>query len=339
MKSGSATLILMYHRIDDAVSDPWSLCVGAGRFASHLAVLRQRGWHAMSLLSVCNALESRTLPNRSVVVTFDDGYADNLWQASPLLERYEVPATVFLVSGHLGGSPAAFWWDELERLILYPGRLPPVLRLRILDRTYQWELADSAEYSSRDTKTYRDWRAWHEPPTPRHRAYRELWETLQPLDRTVRGAVLDELARFSQPAGLQSAPRLLTADDVRTLARNEWISIGAHTVSHPTLAALSLAAQREEIAGSRTELGALLGTPVETFAFPFGADRNYSVDTVALVRDAGFRAACTTTARPVQLDADRFRLPRFQVENWTADEFERRLATWLDAAPSGPPTA
>ena len=51
------------------------------------------------------------------MVTFDDGYADNLWNAKPLLERYDVPAAVFVTTGY-AGQDREFWWDELETLLL-----------------------------------------------------------------------------------------------------------------------------------------------------------------------------------------------------------------------------
>lgn len=329
--SRAVALILMYHRIDDAVSDPWSLCVGPDRFAEHLQVLNGGAWKAESLTTLCQALETGVRLDRSVVVTFDDGYADNLAQAAPLLQRYQVPATIFLVSGDLDAVAGRFWWDELERLILGPGRLPAVVRLRVHGGAYEWEIRGWETYDADDAERYRDWRAWEEPPTPRHRAYRSLWDLLQSLDATTRRGVLDELAAMSEPGPAATAPRRLRAGEIRTLAAHDQITIGAHTVTHPSLAALPFDRQREEIAGSRARLRELLGTSVDSFAFPFGAECNYTAETVGLVRDAGFRAACTTAARVVRSDADLFRLPRFQVENWTADEFAQRLASWLAA--------
>ncbi|HSE98315.1 MAG TPA: polysaccharide deacetylase family protein, partial [Blastocatellia bacterium] len=122
-------VILLYHRIADSASDPWSLCVTPQHFAEHLEVLAKHGF-VVRLERLARALDGGRLPHRSAVITFDDGYVDNLWNARPLLEQFDLPATVFVTTGNTGRS-REFWWDELERLILQPGTLPESLRLTI----------------------------------------------------------------------------------------------------------------------------------------------------------------------------------------------------------------
>jgi peptidoglycan/xylan/chitin deacetylase (PgdA/CDA1 family) len=108
--------VLMYHRIAEPEPDmdPFRLTVSAAHFGQHLALLRER-FRATSLAELVNGLERGSVPRRSVVVTFDDGYRDTVHVARPLLERYEVPATVFVVSAYVD-SPRDFWWDELAQL-------------------------------------------------------------------------------------------------------------------------------------------------------------------------------------------------------------------------------
>ena len=173
-RSSESVLVLVYHRVAKTHSDPWSLSVTPEHFAEHLEALRQ---HAvpLRLQQLSRALAKGTLPGRSVVVTFDDGYADNLHNAKPLLERYEVPATVFLPSGFIG-SENEFWWDELDRLLLQPGRLPKNLRLQINGKTRRWRLAEGARYSRAEFRRHRRWKAWEDAPTPRHFLYKSLWD-------------------------------------------------------------------------------------------------------------------------------------------------------------------
>src|SRR5215467_4451596 len=99
-----AGLILMYHRIAELQSDPWGLAVSPRHFAEHLEVLRRHG-QPRPLAQTVKALQRQGLPGgRPLVVTFDDGYADNLYNAAPLLDRYDVPATVFLTTGYIDGA-------------------------------------------------------------------------------------------------------------------------------------------------------------------------------------------------------------------------------------------
>ncbi len=117
-------IILMYHRVAEGGTDPFSLCVAPNRFAEHLEVLRKHV-EPMHLRDFVAKLDNGGISRPTAVITFDDGYADNLKIAKPLLERHDVPATVFLTTGYLGGQ-REFWWDELDRLLLQPGVLPRI---------------------------------------------------------------------------------------------------------------------------------------------------------------------------------------------------------------------
>src|SRR5687767_8520588 len=81
-------LILVYHRVTQIDSDPQLLCVGPRRFAEHMEVLR-KDYHPLSLRDLQQRVRDGGIPRKGVVVTFDDGYADNLYEAKPLLERHD----------------------------------------------------------------------------------------------------------------------------------------------------------------------------------------------------------------------------------------------------------
>jgi peptidoglycan/xylan/chitin deacetylase (PgdA/CDA1 family) len=101
-------LILGYHRVAHTTHDPHMMCVAPNNFSGQLAALRQYA-HPIRLQELVQGIQRGTLHPRAVSVTFDDGYADVLHQALPLLERYEIPATVFIVTGALG---QVFQWDN-----------------------------------------------------------------------------------------------------------------------------------------------------------------------------------------------------------------------------------
>ncbi|HXG64664.1 MAG TPA: polysaccharide deacetylase family protein [Blastocatellia bacterium] len=323
-------VILLYHRIADSASDPWSLCVSPRRFAEHLEVLAKHGY-VMRLEQLARALGGRNLPHRAAVITFDDGYVDNLWNARPLLERYDLPATVFVATGNTGQG-REFWWDELERLFLQPGTLPESLRLSINGSAHAWELGDATTYSPSDYALHSGWKNWQADPGPRQSLYRSVYRLLYPLPEDERRKALDELRAW---AGAKQdgrpAYRALSPEEVVLLAQGGLIEIGAHTVTHSQLSQLPLTLQQAEIRESKARLEEILGRPVSSFAYPYGKRSDYTTETVALVREAGFICACSNFSGTVRRRTDRYQLPRFYVMDWDGEEFSRRLSSWFDS--------
>ena len=317
-------LILTYHRIADVASDPWRLAVSPRHFAEQLDVLRNYG--VMRLPQMVSWLESRSLPRRAIALTFDDGYADALTDARPLLEKFECPATVFVISGGLG-EEKLLWWDELETLFLQPGSLPARLELTIEGRAYTWNLGDVGDWSDQEVFKYGSWKAWEDPPTTRHTIYRDLWKVLRKLDPNPRLQVLEELRKWARGKPRASAVRL-SAEQTVELSRGGLVEIGAHSVTHPMLSALPVASQRTEIQQSRSELEEIVGQRVESFAFPYG---DYGRETVSLVREAGFEQACSVVPALARKGCSRFELPRVQVQNWDGEVFARQLAKYFGA--------
>lgn len=323
-----APLILLYHRVADLQSDPQLLSVTQAHFAEHLDILRQHA-RPMELREMVRALRENNLPRRAVAVTFDDGYADNLHNAKPLLERYDIPATVYVSSGYVGTS-REFLHDMLEGLFLQPGRLPQQLALTIRGRTHQWDLGDEAGYSE---DAYQRNRAWHvlkvENPTPRHHVYRSLCQLFYTLPDGDRRSALDALMIW---AGTQSVCRptyrALGSEEIRILAKGGLVEVGSHTVAHPVLSALPSAEQRDEVQRSKTCLEEILSRPVTSFAYPYGTRSDYTAETVAIVRKAGYDHACSNFEGLVRQGTDPWQLPRFLVRDWDGEEFACRLREW-----------
>jgi peptidoglycan/xylan/chitin deacetylase (PgdA/CDA1 family) len=329
-------LILLYHRVARLRTDPWSLAVTPRRFGEQLEVLRREA-NPIRLGQYLRAHQDGSLPDRCVVVTFDDGYADNLHNAKPLLERYGVPATVFLASGFIG-CQHEFWWDELDRLLLQPGRLPSKLSLSINGSDYRWRLAEAARYRRADYRRHRDWRVSGEEfvkpenaPTPRHTLYLSLWKQLHRMAEGHRRTVLDEIHKWADvESSSRPTHRILSVEEVVALAKGRLIEVGAHTVTHPSLSALPVASQRDEITSSKSQLEEILGSSVVSFAYPFGKQSDYSSETISLVRKAGFLRACTNVSGTVQPDSGPFRLPRIHVPNYGRERFAIWLSQWLN---------
>jgi peptidoglycan/xylan/chitin deacetylase (PgdA/CDA1 family) len=107
------TIILLYHRIAEPSADPWKLRVTPAHFAEHMEVLRNST--RVVPLAECRTTRDRERP--VVSVTFDDGYSDNLLVAGPIMERLDIPATVFVMTAGLAHDHTP-WWDELEECTL-----------------------------------------------------------------------------------------------------------------------------------------------------------------------------------------------------------------------------
>lgn len=325
-KFSSQGVILMYHRVEKEDLDPWSLRVTPENFAGHLEVLQQHT-KPTSLQELAEAHQAGNISDRSVAITFDDGYANNLHQAKPLLEKYQTPATVFVTTDYLK-NPKEFWWDELERIILQTEKLPEQLSLTINEQPQQWHLGQASNYSRAEAWHNRHLPAWNAQPGSRLRFYYELWEKLQPLSPTQRQPLLEQIKAWAnyQPAVPRPSHRPLTIAELSEIEQGGIIELGGHTVNHPLLGEQPVAVQKEEIEQSKLDLERLLNHPVTSFAYPFGA---YGDETLPLVQEAGFQYACSTVETTVWHKSDRYLLPRFEVQNWDKAEFEQKLLNWL----------
>ena len=330
----AGVVILEYHRVAELETDAFRLAVTPEHFAEHLAVLPRLG-RVLPLRQAALALRDGRLPRRGIVVTVDDGYADNLYSALPLLERYDVPATIFVTTGGIG-SRREFWWDELERLILSPGSLPEALYGEIGSRTFKWELGEAANF---DTIQYRQHRQWHyghlDRPTPRHALFDVLYRVMTGLSPDERSALLEHLAgQASLDLEARHTHRSLTAEEVQQLSKGELVEIGAHTVMHPILANLEENDQSWELKESKACLEGLIGQPVTSFAYPHGMPMHYNAATVALVQAAGYTIGCSTIHGAVRARSDIFQLPRVPVLDCDGETFFRQISALLPGIPS-----
>jgi peptidoglycan/xylan/chitin deacetylase (PgdA/CDA1 family) len=314
-------VILMYHRIGDLGCDPWRLAVRPERFAEHLNVLR-RNARPITLRRLAKELGEGRLKPGAVAVTFDDGYANNLYEAKPLLERHEVPATVFITSGMVGRE-REFWWDELEAILLASQELPQALRLEIGRQTHEWGPIEAARDFAKQSRSDQAQGRWEGQPNSRYAFYFSVWEKLKPLSPLAREKVLDDIRAWAGNFhALRDSHRPLTGDELRALDGGA-VEVGAHTVSHPSLPKHSPNVQKQEIQESKRWLEDFLGRSVGAFAYPYG---DHSRATAALVAQAGFELACTTQATAVWGRNNPYKLPRIPIGDCDGTEFARCLA-------------
>jgi peptidoglycan/xylan/chitin deacetylase (PgdA/CDA1 family) len=207
--------------------------------------------------------DGRRLPDRSVMVTFDDGYVDNFTLALPILREFSVPA-IFFIPTQAIEERSLGWWDLIAYAIKKCERTEIVVRGEAF-----------ALNGNRDALKVR----FHQ------------WMKLKTAEET-RGLV-EELAQacgVRLPSPERCGQELMTWDQVRATL-DAGVAIGSHTHSHRVLATLDVATQREELKRSKTELEARLGQPVRTLAYPVGGYEHFNIETKTVARECGYEAA------------------------------------------------
>ncbi len=330
-RSAPGVVVLAYHRVAETPTGIRSLCVTPQHFREQMEILSKLSV-VVRLADLPAVLESRWSFRRAVAVTFDDGYADNLYVAKPLLERFGVPATVFITTGYIGGYKQ-FWVDVLEAAILGQSTLPSVFSLSVGGRVHRWTLDGAANGSAKPRAGARTRNLSHDVPVgSRQSVFAELHELLRPCpdaERRRAARAVAGLVGWRPTADDIGLARVMSEHEIVRLAAGGLVEIGAHTVTHPVLAMLSERRQRSEIVRSKRRLEAILGRRVTSFAYPYGSKTDYSLQTVELVRELGFERACAFFEGLVQPRTDPYQLPRCGVGDWDGEQFERRVRTWF----------
>ncbi|MFO8155711.1 MAG: polysaccharide deacetylase family protein [Thiohalospira sp.] len=288
--------ILIYHRV---LAEPDALLPGvpdAATFRWHMRFLR-RHFNPLPLDEAVQRLRAGSLPSRAVCVTFDDGYADNATVALPVLREEGVPATFFIATAYLNGG--RMFNDTVIETIR---RLPQ----------------GSVDLEPEGLGV----REIHGDPDRRQLAGEVILalKYLELEERRARAAALGERFGVKLPDDL-----MMTDAQVRDLADN-GMGIGGHTLTHPILARLPREAAFHEMRAGKEALERLLERPVTLFAYPNGRPgKDYSPEHVAMARDLGFEAACSTAWGTARRDSDPYQLPRFTPWDPTPFRFGLRM--------------
>jgi peptidoglycan/xylan/chitin deacetylase (PgdA/CDA1 family) len=288
--------ILIYHRVLQRPDPLFPDEVDAARFNEQLRVLK-RYFRLMPLQEAVEALIARRLPPRAATITFDDGYADNLTIAAPVLAGHGVPATVFVATGYLDG-----------------GCMFNDIVIEAIRRTRKEQI--DLEFVGLGTVRVGSLEARRNLVDQLLRALKYLPED----ERLTKARRIAKVAEVEPPRDL-----MLSTSQVREL-RRLGIRIGAHTVTHPILTRLSTNEAREQIAGGRARLEETLAERVTLFAYPNGKPHeDFGPEHARMVADLGFDAAVTTAWGAASVTSDRFQLPRFTPWDRSPTRFALRL--------------
>lgn len=265
--------ILMYHSIAEnpaATSDGIGVSQSKAVFEAHMRELARR-FQPVTIERIARfASGEADLPPRAVAVTFDDGFLDNYELALPILRRYGIPATFYILAGAVDRA-APPWYCRIRRAF---------------SRTPKADWVDPL--SGR--------RFSLAAPGPKQEALQYAWDAGAAMtgarqEEFVRGVEKD-LETFLPAA---EAP-MMTWDQVRGLRKAGHIA-GAHTMSHPNLAHIPPDEVEREVSQSKARLEAELGEPVDHFSYPHPAlNPQWNAATTEALARAGYKSAALTTS-------------------------------------------
>lgn len=288
--------VLIFHRVHRVPDSMLPGEVTADSFRERLGWLRE-WFNVVPLEDAVRGLATGNLPERAASITFDDGYADNVDVALPILLELGLPATFFIATGYLGGG--RMWNDSIIESLRRT-------TLRWLDLSAIG--LDVYELGSDES---------------RRRAIQSIISAIKYRGSSAR----DEAVAFVVQAAQVNLPNdlMMSPEGVRKLAA-AGMGIGAHTVTHPILSRVDDASAEREMATSREALEGLVRQPVLLLAYPNGKPNvDYRRRHAGIARRLGFSAAFTTAAGAGDSKHSPFELPRFTPWGRTRSRWGVRL--------------
>jgi len=236
------------------------------------AVLDQVQEAGLDVVTLDEATERLASGNakRFVCFTFDDGYGDNFQYAYPMFKARGLPFTLYVPTNYPDGH-GVLWWLALEQAI---------------------DGAKDEITLQRDTET---WRLPTKSIADKERSFEEIYWWLRSLDEEVQREAIRALAEtHGIDMAAQCRDLIMTWDEIRAMAADPLVTIGAHTKDHYAVAKLPEAQAMEQMVGSAERIEQELGIRPVHFAYPYGDPGSAGPRDFALAEKAGFKAAVTT---------------------------------------------
>ena len=291
--------ILAYHRVfsiedeDTFDFDLELISAAEGEFRQQMRLLKRR-YNPIRFRDVIEAFETgRPLPQRPVIVTFDDGYDDNFRIAFPILRELGVPATFFVSTGHIkSGLPYSYDWFVYMMLRTKAGHL------RITELDVDQDLPESRQ----QRRVLAD----------------DLLDRMKWLGAEVQKSIINRLEKdWNLPRVKGHADcRPMTWEQLREM-HADGMEIGSHGVWHNMLAKLSYDDMSDEVTASRQAIEHELRAPAQVLSYPVGGTDAYDESVIAAARTAGYKLACTyiSGTSPIPCESQ-FELRRLPVERY-----------------------
>ena len=265
--AGRGMIFALHSVVDDNTFYPdYTLRCPTGRLEWALQWLRDEGLDFVSLDEAIRRLADGN-PRPFACFTLDDGYADNLTRALPVMERFGAPFTVFVTTGMVTREIDG-WWLGLAALV----------------RSYDRIALPSCSLT------------FECPDLPRKRRAFKTIESMVHRDFTLLPHLREAIANSRIDCRALVDREALSESQLRRLSCHPLVTIGGHTTTHRNLAEAPAPAVQWEMAENRRFLQGITGQPVDHFAYPFGHEQACGEREAQICRAVGFRTAVTTRA-------------------------------------------
>ena len=260
--------ILLYHRVVDPARtyDPANVSATPDQFARQLDHMAKE-YDVIGFEDLIEMYEGRRkLPRRPLLITFDDGFADNYEFAFPALAQRNMTAAFFVTTDHIG-QRELFWFEKVGFLLK-----------RTRERTWELLDGDSIDLVSRDqAATFKD-------IVTRLKAY--------PNDQRIEQIRLLEERTLDGTEVIDEINYPMTWDQLDEMTRG-GMEIYSHTCAHPVLSTLDQEDEiRRELAESKEQIESRLGKSCTVFAYPVGRWTSYDERTLRILKECGYEIAC-----------------------------------------------
>jgi len=288
-------VVLIYHRVTSLERDPQLLAVEPDNFYRQIEYLR-KNYNILDIEEFSYLKQNnKGFPKKSMILTFDDGYADNYLEALPILKKFNSQAIFFVTTSNIN-TKNELWWDEIERVILTDIKLPKSLKIRLNSKDYLFDT--SSKGSKRKT-------------------YNALHHLIKCNKADIRDKAINDIicwANLSKKG--RSTHRVMTYKEIKLMSKSNSAIIGVHTHTHTLLCVYDHKEQYNDIKKSKDLLEKWTGQKIRYFSYPFGGKKDYNKETLNICGELGFDMAFANFYGQVHSWTHKYQIPRYLVRNW-----------------------
>lgn len=276
-KSNPQLRVLTYHRVDsfsnDRLNDRPELTVSPEQFEMQMRFLA----NCFNVVSLGQVLESvdggDSLPDQSVLVTFDDAYSNIGANAWPILRKLDLPVTIFVATAYPSLEKRFFWWDQLRSALSETNvkflAIPEIGSFKLDDRNQKL------------------------------RAYKRLRNILKSNSPEKAADILEKIIQKTGEPLMRS--EVMDWDEIKALA-SEGVQFASHTRNHPVLTQIDRVQLEMELSGSAEDLERMTGSSPPAIAYPGGF---YNDKVIEIAKSLGYQLGFTTETRNNRLNQQR----------------------------------